>query len=99
MEFVELLNGLASYSDDNSHHLICTRSSSGASYGASNVVKNLPANAGGIRAVGFIPGPGRSSRGGHGNPFKYSCLGNPMDREAWWATVHSVTELDMTEVT
>ena len=31
-----------------------------------------------------------------GNPFQWSCLGNPMDREAWWATVHEVTKLDMT---
>ena len=33
---------------------------------------------------------------GNGNPLQYSCLGNPMDREVWWATVHGVTELDMT---
>ena len=41
---------------------------------------------------------GRSHEGGHGNPFQYSCLKNPMDKGAWWATVHGVTkELDMTE--
>ena len=41
------------------------------------VVKNLPANAGDIRDVSLIPGSGRSPRGGHGNPFHYSCLENP----------------------
>ena len=38
--------------------------------------------------VGSIPGLGRSPGGGHGNPLPYSCLENPMDRRAWWATVH-----------
>ena len=42
---------------------------------------------------------GRSPRGGHGNPLQYSCLGNPMNRRAWHATVHGVTELGTTEVT
>ena len=40
---------------------------------------------------GSIPGLGRSPGGGHGNPLQYSCLENPMDRGAWWATVHRVT--------
>ena len=41
---------------------------------------------------------GKSPGGGHGNPLQYYCQGNPMDREAWWATVHRVTkESDMTE--
>ena len=39
---------------------------------------------------GLIPGSGRSSGEGNGNPFQYPCLENPMDREAWWATVHGV---------
>ena len=56
------------------------------------VVKNLPANAGDIRDVGSIPGSGRSPEGGHGNPFQYSCLENPMDRGAFWAIVHRVTQ-------
>ena len=56
------------------------------------VVKNLPANAGDVRDTGSIPGSGRSPGGGHGNPLQYSCLENPMDREAWWATVHRVTQ-------
>ena len=48
------------------------------------MVKNLPANAGDL---GSIPGSGRSPGGGHGNPLQYSCLENPMDRGAWWATI------------
>ena len=56
------------------------------------MVKNLPANAGNISDAGLIPGSGRSPGGGHGNPLPYSCLENPMDRGAWWATVHRVTE-------
>jgi len=45
----------------------------------------------------LIPGLGRSPGEGKGNPFQYSCLGNPVDRGSWWAAVHEVTELDMTE--
>ena len=56
------------------------------------VVKNLPANAGVIRDVGFIPGSARSHGRGNGNPLQYSCLENPMDRGAWWATVHGVAK-------
>ena len=56
------------------------------------VVKNLPANAGDIRDKGSIPELGRSRGGGHGNPLQYSCLENPMDRGAWWATVHGVAK-------
>ena len=41
------------------------------------VVNNPPANAGDIRDAGLIPGSGRSPKGGHGNPFQYSCLENP----------------------
>ena len=46
---------------------------------------NLPANAGDVRDAGSIPGRGRSPGGGNGTPLQYSCLGNPMDRETWWA--------------
>ena len=53
------------------------------------MVKNPPANAG---DAGLIHGLGRSPREGNGNPLWYSCLGNPMDRTAWWATVHGVAE-------
>ena len=64
-----------------------------ASLGGS-VVKNLSPNAG---DVGLIPGWGRSPGEGNGNPLQYSCLENPMDRGAWWATVHEITELDTTK--
>ena len=56
------------------------------------VVKNLPANAGDMSDAGSIPGSGRSPEEGNGNPLQYSCLKNPMDRGAWRATVHGVTE-------
>ena len=56
------------------------------------VVKNPPANARDIKDAGSIPGLGRATGGGHGNPLQYSCLENPMDRGAWWAIVHGVTE-------
>ena len=53
------------------------------------MVKNLPAMRGN---PGLIPGWGRSPGEGHGNPLQYSCLENPMDREAWWDTIHRVAE-------
>ena len=53
------------------------------------VVKNLSANVG---DKGSIPGSGRSPGGGNGNSLQYSCLENPMDRGAWWATVHGVAK-------
>ena len=56
------------------------------------VVKNLLANAGELRDASSIPGLGRCPGGGNGNPLQYSCLENPMDREAWRATVHGVTK-------
>ena len=60
------------------------------------VVKNLPGKAGDIRDMGLIPGFGRSPGEGNSKPLQYSCLGNPMDRGDWWATVHGVTKSDMT---
>ena len=47
---------------------------------------NLPANKGDLRNMGSIPGSGRSPGGRHRNSLQYSCLENPMDRGAWWAT-------------
>ena len=52
-------------------------------------IKNLSVNA---KDVSSIPGLGRFPGEGNGNPLQYSCLGNPKDREAWWATVHGVTK-------
>ena len=54
-----------------------------------SVVKNLPAD---TRDAGSIPGSGSFPGEGNGNLLQYSCLGNLMDREAWWATVHRVTK-------
>ena len=54
------------------------------------VVKNLPATAG---DGGSISGSGRSAEEGNDNPLQYSCLGNPMVRGAWWATVHRVARV------
>ena len=60
-----------------------------------SVVKTLPANAG---TAHLIPGSGRCPGEGNGNPFQYSCLGNPMERGAWWATVYGVAkESDLTQ--
>ena len=53
------------------------------------MVKNPPANAG---DAGSILGSGISPGGGNGSPLQYSCLGNPMHRGAWWATVHGVAK-------
>ena len=53
------------------------------------MVKNPPANAG---DVGSIPGLGRSSGDENGNPLRCSCLEHPIDRRAWWATVHGVAK-------
>ena len=56
------------------------------------MVKNLPANAGDIKDMGSIPGLGKSPGGGNGNPLQYSCLQNPIDSGAWWATFNGVTK-------
>jgi len=56
------------------------------------VVKNPSSNAGDVRDAGLIPGSGRFLGGGHGDPFQYSCLENPMGRGPWWATVHRVAK-------
>ena len=56
------------------------------------VVKNQPASAGDTGDAGSIPASGRPPGGGNGNPLQYSRLENPMDKGAWWATAHEVTE-------
>ena len=62
------------------------------------MVKNPPASAGDTGDLVSIPRSERSSGGGNGNPLQFSCLGNPMDRGAWWPSVHGVAkESDMTE--
>ena len=53
---------------------------------------NPSANAGDVRDMGLIRGLGRSTGGGHGNPLQYFCLENPMNRGAWQATLHRVSE-------
>ena len=65
------------------HYIPCTGFPDGSA------VKNPPASAG---HVGLIPGLGRSPGEGNGNPLQYACLGNPMDRGAWQATVHGVAK-------
>ena len=64
------------------------------------VVKNPPARAGVTGDLSWISWSGRSPGGGHGNPFQYSYLENPMDGGAWWAKLHRVAHRqDMTEAT
>ena len=63
------------------------------------VIRNPPANTGNAKDSGSIPESERSPGERNGNPSQYSCLENSMDRGAWRATVHGVTESDTTEVT
>ena len=56
------------------------------------MVENLSANVGDAEDLGSIPGLGRSPGEWNGNPLQCSCLGNPMDRGAWWATIHGVAK-------
>ena len=56
------------------------------------LVKNSSASARDLRDAGSIPGLGRSSGGGYGNPLQYFCLENPMDRGAWWAIINGVAK-------
>ena len=61
-------------------------------FSGSSVGKGSTHNAGDVRDLGLIPELGRSPGEGNGNPIQYSCLGNSMDRGAWWATLHGVTK-------
>ena len=60
-----------------------------------SAVRNPSANA---EDAGSIPGSGRSSGEGNGNPLQYSCLGNPMHRGAWWATIHGLQKKSRTQL-
>ena len=61
----------------------------GIGFPGGSVLMNLPANAG---DAGSIPGSRRSPEGGNNNPLQYSCLGNPINSGAWWATVHRIAK-------
>ena len=63
------------------------------------MVNSLSADAGDLRDMGSILELGKSPGEGHDNLLQCSCLENPMDRRAWWATVHRFAELDMAEAT
>ena len=77
---------------EHSYYLYCSSQ-------VAQVVKNPAAKTGDTRDTGSIPGLERSPGVGNGNPLQYFCLENPMDREAWWSTVHEITKSDMTEHT
>jgi len=63
------------------------------------VVRNLPANAEDVGDLCLVLGLGRCPGEGNDNPPQYSCLENSMDRGAWWATIHGIAKLDVTEAT
>ena len=74
--------------------IVAAYSSQPWGFSGGSVVNHPPANAG---EASSIPGLGRSPGEGNGNPLQFSCLDNPMDRQAWQATVHGVArELDTT---
>ena len=75
---------------------LCLKAKHYRGFPGSSVVKNPPANPGDARHTGVIPELGGSVWGGNGNPLQYSCWKNPMDKGAWQATVHGVTESDRT---
>ena len=79
-----------------SHHYDCNSLLTMMGFPGSSAGKESACNAGDAGNTGSIPGSGRSPGGGQGNPLQHSCLENPMNREAWWATVHRGAESDMT---
>ena len=72
------------------HSIHCENIEHPLGYPSGSAVKNLPATARDTGDEGSISGSGRSPAGGKGNPLQYSCLKNPVDRGAWWATVQRV---------
>ena len=77
-------------------------SASNEPYGGFLVARQLkspPSKAGDMGDLGLIPRSGRSPGGGHGNPFRYACLENPMDTGGWWAIFLGVVkEMDTTQL-
>ena len=71
-----------------SDFLICFKYEISLGFPGGSVIWNSPASAG---DAGSVPESRRSARG-NGNPLQYACLENPMDRRAWWVTVHGVAE-------
>ena len=61
-------------------------------FSGGSVVKSPPANTGAAGGAGSVPESGRPPGVGNANSLRYSCLGNPVDRGVWWATVHGVTK-------
>ena len=61
------------------------------------MVRDLTAKEGAASDPGLVPGLGRSLGEGNATPLRYPCLGNPMERGAWWATVHGAAEANTTE--
>ena len=93
---LSLLQKIFLTQESNQGLLHCRRILCQLSYQGIPVVKNLPASAGNLRDAASIPGSGRSL-GGNGSPLQDSCPENPTDRGGWRATVHGVSESDMTE--
>ena len=87
---------MSMYSEASVRPSLCTTQAV-VGFPGGSVIKNLPANAGDAGDMDSIPGLGKLPGEGNGSPLEYSCLENPMDRGAWWATVHEVAkESDMT---
>ena len=83
MRFIDILSGVGREEETGSAN------QQGGGFPVGTMVENPPANAG---DAGSIHGSGRSPGEGNENPLQYSCLGNAMDREAWWAIVHRIVK-------